>query len=103
MSIFYRGAEITPYFSSGSLPVSSSGSVTGSSGSGSVSGDGTRKEKDAKKKWHPCRPGPDLGSYGKLDDPPPGLTECEFVLDMETGYFAVRQGWFCDELDREHP
>ena len=98
MSILYRGAEITPYFSSGSLPASSSGSVTGSSGSG----DG--EEKDAKKKkWYPCRPGLDSGFYGKLDDPPPGLTECEFVLDMETGYFAVRQGWFCDELDREHP
>lgn len=98
MSISYTGAEITPYFSSSSLPVSPDRSS--GDGSGSVSGNGSGKDA---KKWYPCRPGSDSGNYGKLDDPPQGLTECEFVLDMETGYFAVREVWFCDELDREHP
>ncbi|KAI1850631.1 hypothetical protein JX266_003913 [Neoarthrinium moseri] len=33
----------------------------------------------------------------------PTVLDCQWQFDLKTGYFAIRQSWYCDDKDPEHP
>jgi hypothetical protein len=51
-------------------------------------------------RWFDCRD-PDRAQLP--GEGVPVVTECKWLFDLQTGYFAIRQSWWCDDKDPGEP
>lgn len=51
-------------------------------------------------RWFDCGDPRDVQPSGEVIS---AVTECKWLFDLHTGYFAIRQSWWCDDKDPGSP